>query len=190
MFSEIACFLDGFYSNDRSRQLESAAKIKEFLLKNMPEIGPFDTQRLTYYGVIRRFVGFLHMKDSPELPCLAAEALSIVAAIKPNLVVDQDPGPKLVKLIASPYIRDPALLALANVAADPVHHDYLLKSGALMPLLNLLSKDTTTLSTLRAATLTLCNLCRGNPPPTFEQVFLPISLFPLFVYIQNLNFNI
>ncbi|XP_023633368.1 importin subunit alpha-8 [Capsella rubella] len=170
MFSEDTSLLADLSSDDDSRKLGSATKINEILLKSMPGIADHDTQELIQSGVIYRLVCFLGAKDFSRLHYQAASCLTRIAVSKPDLVVAYDAVPGLVKLLASnrDYVRDQAIWAICNVAVHPIHRDYVLNSGALVPLLNLLSKNIN-LPTLRFATLTLCHLCRGTPPPIFEQ---------------------
>ncbi|EOA14342.1 hypothetical protein CARUB_v10027530mg, partial [Capsella rubella] len=103
----------------------------------------------------------------------AACCLTSIAAYRPDLLVAHDAVRRLVRLLDSNrnYVRDQAIWAICNIAGQPTHRDFVLASGALIPLLNLLtqSKDIN-LSTLRLATLTLCHLCRGMPPPYFEEM--------------------
>ncbi|XP_010440449.1 PREDICTED: importin subunit alpha-8-like [Camelina sativa] len=174
MFSESKSLLEGLFSDDPSRQFKSAAKINTILAKSMSELGPLDTEHLIRSGVIPRLVHFLGVKDFPKLHYEAACGLTSIAAYRPDLLVAHNVVPILVELIASnrDYVREQAIRALCNVAGHPRHRDYVLDAavGALMPLLDLLSKDTTNLSMLRFATLTLSHLCRGMSPPTFDQV--------------------
>ncbi|XP_020890253.1 importin subunit alpha-1-like [Arabidopsis lyrata subsp. lyrata] len=123
-------------------------------------------------GVVARFAYLLHYEDYPQLQCEAARGLAIFAAYIPDVVVDHNVVPILVTLVASSrdyYVRQQAIWALGTVAYHRRHRDYVLKCGALRPLLIQLYKDTN-LSMLRIATWTLSNLCHGMPPPTFDEV--------------------
>ncbi|KAG7537227.1 Armadillo [Arabidopsis suecica] len=162
--SEAMSLLDGLSSEDHSIQLESATKITRLLSDAMQGNRPLNTE------VVARFVYLLRNKR-PSLQCEAARGLTIIAAYKPDVVVDHDAGLILVTLLASSrdYVREQALWALSNLAYYPIYHDYVLKCGVLKPLLSQLYKDTN-LSMLRIATLTLSNLCHGMPPPTFDEV--------------------
>ena len=81
--------------------------------------------------------------------------------------------PEFIKLLSSPVadVREQAVWALGNIAGDsPNCRDYVLKQGALRPLLALLSENQK-LSMMRNATWTLSNFCRGKyPQPDWEFV--------------------
>ncbi|CAE6230495.1 unnamed protein product [Arabidopsis arenosa] len=164
--------LDGLSSDDPSIQLESATKINRFLLSQgmQGNITP-NIEDLIRSRVVPRFVDFLCNDELPSLQYEAAYGLTIIADLKPDLVVDHDAGPILVELLNSPthYVRQQAIWALGNVANHPRHRDYVLGCEVLKPLLSQLYKDTN-LSMLRIATRTLSFLCHGMPPPTFDEV--------------------
>ncbi|KAG7533534.1 Armadillo [Arabidopsis thaliana x Arabidopsis arenosa] len=163
--SEAMSLLDGLSSEDHSIQLESATKITRLLSDAMQGNRPLNTE------VVARFVYLLRNDKRPLLQCEAARGLTIIAAYKPDVVVDHDAGPILVTLLASSrdYVREQAIWALGNLAYYPIHRDYVLGCEVLKPLLSQLYTDTN-LSMLRIATRTLSNLCHGMPPPTFDEV--------------------
>ncbi|CAL9243183.1 unnamed protein product, partial [Arabidopsis halleri] len=158
--------IDGVWSDNTSLQLESTTKIRSILSQRDITC---PSEIVIRSGVVPRLVQLLEKEDFPKLQYEAAWALTNIAADNPNVVVNNRAVPRLIELLASPkdYVREQATWALSNVAGDSIfYRDFVLQSGVLMPLLQLLYKDTT----VRIATWTLCNLCRGRPPPDFDQV--------------------
>ncbi|KAG7612387.1 Armadillo [Arabidopsis suecica] len=145
-----------------SEQLQSATEITRILSEGMQGNITLAAADLIQSGVVDRFIGLIRDEEFPRLQYEAARGLTVIAAFKPDLLVYCNAGPFLVKLLASSryYVREQAMWALGNLAGHSIHRDYVLKSGALRPLLSQLYEDTN-LSVLRIATRTLSNLCYG-----------------------------
>ena len=87
-------------------------------------------------------------------------------------------------------VREQAAWALGNVAGDSVAcRDLVLALDALPALLQVSQTFTeqSRLSTIRNATWTLSNLCRGKPPPAFEVVRPALPLLARLLFSQDLE---
>lgn len=100
--------------------------------------------------------------------------------------------PIFVQLLGSPNedVREQAAWALGNVAGDGVLcRDYVLEQGAMQALLQVASTftDQSRLSTIRNATWTLSNLCRGKPAPAFHLVSAALPLLQQLIYSTDME---
>ncbi|KAG8663569.1 importin subunit alpha [Manihot esculenta] len=161
----------GVWSEDRNSQLGATTHIRKLLSTGCsPPIN-----EVVQSGVVPRFIEFLAREGFPQLQFEAAWALTNIASgtsENTQVLIDHGAVPTFIKLLSSPLdeVREQAVWALGNIAGDsPQCRDLVLGHGALMPLLAQFNEHSK-LSTLRNATWTLCNLCRGKPQPLFEQM--------------------
>lgn len=147
--------------------IDNAQKVRKILSKEPQP--PID--EVIQSGVIPRFAELLERNDCAILQFEVAWVLTNVASgssAQTKTIVDSGAAKTFIRLLDSPHpeVREQAVWALGNVAGDCAEcRDYLLNSGIMSPLLNLLRESEQNVTLTRNAVWTLSNLCRGKQPP-------------------------
>lgn len=159
--------VEGLMQDDNLQLLiENAQKVRKILSKEPQP--PID--EVIQSGVIPRFAELLKRNDCAILQFEVAWVLTNVASgssQQTKTIVDSGAAKTFIEMLQSPHpeVKEQAVWALGNVAGDCAEcRDYLLVSGIMDPLLNLLRESEQNVTLTRNAVWTLSNLCRGKQP--------------------------
>jgi hypothetical protein len=104
-------------------------------------------------------------------------------------LIDKDVLQHFISLLSSPHLEvvEQVIWGIGNIAGDnPFTRDSVIASGALDQIAIVLDHAQPGTSFLRNASWALSNLCRGRPPPKYEQVKRAIpSLIKVLVENDN-----
>lgn len=187
--ADILKLRDDIFGSDAEAQFRATMAFRRLLsLERNPPIN-----EVIRAGVVPRLVQFLQAHDQAKLQFEAAWALTNIASgtsAHTQEVINQGAVPIFIQLLSSPSedVREQAAWALGNVAGDSVKcRDMVLSLDAIRAFVQLSNTFTehARLSTIRNATWTLSNLCRGKPPPSFEIIRPALPVLARLLYSHD-----
>jgi len=167
---ELPLTIKALFTEDEAAQLQAVSSLRKLMCR----AARAPISEVVEAGAIPHLVNLL-MHRNPAIQFEAAWALTNIASDTSKhvrAVIDHGAVPQFVQLLRSPSddCKEHAVWALGNIAGDShACRDVVLHAGAMEPLLALCA-NADKITTLRNATWSLSNFCRGNPQPRWELV--------------------
>jgi len=178
----IALHTQQIMSDDEATQHAGASGFQQLLLDQHPPIN-----EIIAADVVPRLLQFL-VHPNEDIQYMSLWALTNIAAGQhehTEYLVQQGAAVEFVRLMSSPRarLREQACWALGNIAGDGAAlRDEVLAAGAMNAVLDVLRPEHAKLSAVKTATWTMSNLCRGKPPPLFNEVKAAIPVAARLIY--------
>jgi len=178
--------LAGINSNIPQLQLEKVVQVRKML---SIELNP-PIQNIIEAGIVPKLISFLTRSDNPALQFEASWALTNIASgtsDNTRVIISNGAIPIFIKLLFSESddVREQVVWALGNIAGDSSEcRNMVLEAGIIEPLLSL-CKPESKMSSLRNATWTLSNLCRGKPQAPFQAIRTALPVLAGLIFIKD-----